>query len=906
MHGSDQEQEPSLSIELGRGAKQSARDDFADDRSSNGPLSFGDENSMYEVVFTPPRTSQRRSDGTLRKEAAVRRATESTRANDGPKRSSNGAKPRAVSDNVRQDPASPQHTSTVNAFNVRSSRFTGSRQVSTQGAPVPTRFTAQGGLEFSNETATATAISATYNASHTNQSFLLPDLPNINELVLGVRKDGTPAAKRTSRSRFTSASHNSHSLTHIPVNGVAVPDDEKAIYASLQILKGRLTQLELENSEAQKRAEQYEAEAINLRSQANVGTRRPDSGLGSDDDDDDETLGPQKSKLQASVQALQDHVSRYERKINVSEAAINQVTEERDALITQISQAYFRHEELAEENGAFRETQANLVAENEELRDLVEKLQNENENVREQLERVKAMQSNEKAGSRRKTSTSKSRVSRRTKREEVDDIAGGPWIFTEKKSNGETSVRSRKEGRTANHESQTTRNNVNESRGGRSERDMAARDIASRIEREIQKLRKEGASQSHVQRGNRQQPQRPINVRSRSRSQHRRSTNDTEHTTSRTSRRTFSAPADTSVSEGDLSATEKDATSDPQHHDNTRAEERAQVEQDLTELSELDFNLAADLRKKLEEEMRSKRAQRGQAAAAAHAPEQDQTGRSTNRRSPTRKSSMKDVTAGADEASGRFSIGGRTIEEVIKTAKTVRVQSPHSSDAIFQSQQPDITDIEDASMLSNTSRRRRRTGSTEGMTSAFIIPDITLQGAQSLDHEKTCIRHNAASCTACEHISAKVDIPTPVPVTDRELEDVTNATIRPAQPPAEALARVIKNLEDEITHLKVLREVQCQAYNRHDPALSRHRRLSVTAEMCRLGSIIDKRSDQVYALYDVLEGQKQQEANMSQEIDESIEVGRKEPADRADEDEFSGIESDELPWEGLSEIESDD
>lgn len=875
IHNSDQEQQHSMSIEMGRGVKRGARHDLEEDLSSNAPLSFGNDDSMYEVVDTPPRRPQT----TLRKEAAVRRATDTARANDALKRSSNSVKPRAVSDNVQQQQnlGSPQHTATVNAFDVRGSRFTGSRQVSAHVTSVPTRFTAQRGLEYSNQT--ATAISATYNTSQTNQSFLLPDLPNINELVLGVRKDGTPAAKRTSRSRFTSASYKPQTLSHIPVKGVAVPDDEKAIYASLQMLKDRLTQLEMENSEAHRRAEQYEAEAINLRSQADVGTRRPDSGLGSDDDDD--TIAPNKSKLQASVQALQHHVSRYERKLGVSEAAIGRITKERDSLITQIGQAYLKQEELAEENEAYRETQANLVSENEELREQVRELKHENMDVRGQLERIKNLQGHETGGLRRKTST-KANSLRKTDHDEMDDIASGPWNFTENKSRAEASVRSRKEEHIV---PDTMRPKTNKPLG-----DASARDIASRIEREIQKLRED-----------REQMQRSGKVRSRSGSQRCRSTNNTEQVTSKTPRRKFSAPADASASAAELTATEKDATVSHHNRGNVRVAREAQIEEDLTVLSELDPNLAANLRKKFEDERRSKRAQQDQAKTI----EPDITGRSTTRHSLPRKSSMKDVTSGAEEGTGRLSIAGKTIEDMIKTAKTVRVQSPHSSDTILQPLQPEITEIEDASMLSNTSRRRRRTGSSECMTSAFIIPDITIHATQPLDLGKNCIHHDATRCTACVSIGERLEIPEPVPVTDRELEDVTNATIRPAQPPAKALATVIKNLEDEITHLKMQREIQNQAYNQHDPALSRHRRLAVKAELGRLIDLIDKRSDQVYALYDVLEGQKQQKENASQEIDESIEIGRGAPVDRVDQDDLSGVESDELPWEGLSETESD-
>jgi hypothetical protein len=61
-------------------------------------------------------------------------------------------------------------------------------------------------------------------------------------------------------------------------------------------------------------------------------------------------------------------------------------------------------------------------------------------------------------------------------------------------------------------------------------------------------------------------------------------------------------------------------------------------------------------------------------------------------------------------------------------------------------------------------------------------------------------------------------------------------------------------------------------YNQHDPALGRRKRLAVKAKMTALMTKIERRSDQIYSLYDVLEGQKSsaeaQDAQHQQEMDE--------------------------------------
>ncbi|KAI7661039.1 hypothetical protein KC322_g17403, partial [Hortaea werneckii] len=206
------------------------------------------------------------------------------------------------------------------------------------------------------------------------------------------------------------------------------------------------------------------------------------------------------------------------------------------------------------------------------------------------------------------------------------------------------------------------------------------------------------------------------------------------------------------------------------------------------------------------------------------------------------------------------------------------------------------------------------------------LPDITLRSRQPYPTttglgKETCIAHDAASCTACHPFDFSFTVPTPVPVTDREvpeMEDITSATIRPAQEPAVALATVIKQHDDELKHLKMQLEHLQRQYNNHDPALSKRQRVTTRAKIEKLTAEVERKSDQVYALYDVLEGQKQAAAAEKERStggaskgdlgddstgSMSIEHGRGGPEvpfglDGAYED-----DSEELPWEGLSDSE---
>ena len=177
---------------------------------------------------------------------------------------------------------------------------------------------------------------------------------------------------------------------------------------------------------------------------------------------------------------------------------------------------------------------------------------------------------------------------------------------------------------------------------------------------------------------------------------------------------------------------------------------------------------------------------------------------------------------------------------------------------------------QEASVLSTRSRRTN----PENMTSAFIVPDITIrdptatgtgkENAQPTDND----RHHTKT------IKQTTRIPKPIPVS-QQMHEISSEddepTMRPSQPPALALATVIKGLENEIAHLKTRLTKYQQVYNSHNPALSRRKRKAVYEKIDTLLHAIDTKSDQLYSLYDVLEGQKQTGREMTQDyVDETL------------------------------------
>jgi hypothetical protein len=208
---------------------------------------------------------------------------------------------------------------------------------------------------------------------------------------------------------------------------------------------------------------------------------------------------------------------------------------------------------------------------------------------------------------------------------------------------------------------------------------------------------------------------------------------------------------------------------------------------------------------------------------------------------------------------------------------------------------------EDHTTRSNTSHRRNHSESSvnaskqkqadaDDMTSAYLLADIEAAAAEKQGKQHPVLsasarqvldglcKHNIENCTICARVASikkPVRIEKPVPVSKREdipYED--EPTIRPVIGPGIALATVIKELQDEITHLKMEHAKAHQGFISIDPARSKRQREKLGARMSELAKEINIKSDQVYQLYDVVEAQHMFDAM---------------------------IDDKELPWEGIED-----
>ena len=129
-------------------------------------------------------------------------------------------------------------------------------------------------------------LAATTPDQGTLQSFIIPDLPNISELVSGVYEDGTPVFSRHIRghnsSRFASRSGRKSRLGHAVISSIPVPEDEQAIIASLELLHEKIAGLENANADSEARIQdlQEKNQALEKEKQERRRFRRSDSALG--------------------------------------------------------------------------------------------------------------------------------------------------------------------------------------------------------------------------------------------------------------------------------------------------------------------------------------------------------------------------------------------------------------------------------------------------------------------------------------------------------------------------------------------------------------------------------------------------------------------------------------------------
>ena len=430
----------SRSIEIGRGLKNGPNEELARSRefSSNAGNSMDFSPAMignYRAMNTPPKRPSQPTKKTgevnndpLRRSTQVRRASSlqkqvlpssppaakttdygsgGSRQGSAEHRQTLAAIHARVTDGYDDSVISEERPATVNLTS-RSTRFGSGRTAKASEAPtLPSNFTStqgfiraasQGPADKQHETRGQVNNGTVSSVNAGNQhSIMLPDLPNLSELVSGVFEDGTPVFSRHGNARaprFVSGSRRKEisaaGETFAKVSGIPVPDDEQAIFVSLRLLQDKVADLEKSRAEAESTIQELQEKNQILERERSESKRfrRSDSALGTTDGSDagDEgTRGPRKwiiektrgsisqnnkghrliclLGLESSIRALQEQANIVNRKISVSDITIKNLTQERDSAVAQLGVAYFTTEQLKGENELLSNENRQLKAE---------------------------------------------------------------------------------------------------------------------------------------------------------------------------------------------------------------------------------------------------------------------------------------------------------------------------------------------------------------------------------------------------------------------------------------------------------------------------------------------------------------------------------------------------------------
>ena len=320
--------EGSMSIEMGRGLKHGSNGKSVRVRDYS---SIGDDSrdlsiptiGSYQVMSTPPvrphpisKKTGEREGGTVGRDQKVRHASGLH------KQITDPSPPQKTTDYVSggSQQGSTNQRRTLSAMHARvrdaddithlsedrpptvdltarNTRFGSARNQQTNDPDtIPSKFTSAKGLvqAFTKDAqADQRNIKAQTNGNTgsdrnqmTQQSFMLPDMPNISELVSGVYQDGTPVFSKHGKSRasrFVSATHGrGPGLDYAAVGEIPLPADENAIFLSLKLLQDKVADLEDNRAEAennirelQKKNQMLEAEKAEMKR-----WQRSDSALG--------------------------------------------------------------------------------------------------------------------------------------------------------------------------------------------------------------------------------------------------------------------------------------------------------------------------------------------------------------------------------------------------------------------------------------------------------------------------------------------------------------------------------------------------------------------------------------------------------------------------------------------------
>ncbi|PHH73370.1 hypothetical protein CDD80_3853 [Ophiocordyceps camponoti-rufipedis] len=679
------------------------------------------------------------------------------------------------------------------------------------------------------------------------RSFLMPDVSHLGDFVTGTlkfsgsMKNGVPIFVKNGR--VHDRRERPYTDAHAAVDGIEVPQVEEKIFVSMDMIRNEIVSLQKHHDQVQHYAETLQKQVQSLEAQVKSGKhlreaqgdKQTDSRLITRNNELEQEVASLKAKLDAShrkatesemekmtlahekdravsrLQSACDDISKLTRKLSIRDRELettDQVRQDNDTLRRDLLSLKHGRDGLERENASLRTDNAALRTDNEDLRREIKQLKQEVESLRADNKSLRRGDESLVGENRSLRSSNKSLMAENEQlRDSLDGVQHELDASHEQVERLERRVDSLTRDKTTleNDKAKLVQHNekyFNDNKTLRREKSNQERsthelrDMMHKLRDEVDFLK--------------QQPDhcRPLASREDD----------------------FSARLDDETEENMTSAF---FVPDITINTNDEATETAEVAVELTSRSQTTAK---------ETDRTSKRRGSGSARpgpsqpkVAFAVPDKDQTAQSdknvankgSKRRNPARKPPARD----ADDTTDGLSV-----------------------------------DLCELPKLAPTKRK----------TTTSIDPSSTCPAALSPDARRVLdglCQHNCRNCIVCTRITSHAGIVTaadlsagkkrislsrPVPVTDRPdaTEDDQDATTRPSQPPGQALALVIKGLEDEAQHMQLDLSTLQARYKATDKSLGRRHRVSLADEIRSLLRRLEAKNDQIYSLFDVLEGQK--------------------------------------------------
>ncbi|KZF26070.1 hypothetical protein L228DRAFT_264501 [Xylona heveae TC161] len=750
-------------------------------------------------------------------------------------------------------------------------------------------------------TMTSASLSNTTTRNFTlkdGRSFVVPPAPEMSELVSGTFKNGTPVFARGSRaaSRFSRPpGPGDHSL-HVEELEDDGNMDERAIVLSLRLLQERVVELEHEKAQGEQKNVELKRKNSLLKTEIQELELDRQERATRDYDERLETLVSEKIELHKSVKTLEAKLDAADRKAAVAEISVKNLTNERDSAVQQLGVAYYNSVDLQNEVDALTSEKENWEsAKIDELEKQVknwetktsteiEELTNENRELRNKLENTSDLDhvTKENAAIRQALENYESEkvTWSRVKAELVGEIERLRHEVQAKEAALKHEQRARAVAQEV-HASNKEERNVAQSKGDTTVLSFIEPDFIANLRMKLETerlLAKTGKSD--------------------------------ENSVTRPQDNDLTGRFDVNIGDYPANASDDGAT----HA--TEASNGTNHVQSNTRRNPVD-DVTANSFKSTGRNSTQRSSHSRASSYSGTIPNENEIQDSIN----LSRLNGENETAKSEIHSQEVSMTGDVEDSIKKIHKQLSHENLEQANKKNTLSKP-ARRYSDNSIPAGSKRRR----GVEDVTSAFILPDITLATAprdietlSEAGHE-ACnghAQHDAKNCTICTRVlttdgevkyTSTVKIPKPIPVSKRMPEpskSYPDPTVRPAQSPAYSLATVIKMLEDELAHLRVKLQKYQAFYNAHDASMSKRQRKSIMKKIRILMETAELKADQIYNLYDVVETQASELDDLNLEetlnsigLDVSV-LSDVRPNDNSDASSSTGSES--LPWEGLDE-----